>query len=261
MSQFTTHDLPAQPAASARPASRRVELDLDRLAATGLVTPDAPRSRIADQFRVIKRPLIGHAKGQGGHRPPHGNLVMVTSAFAGEGKTFTSINLAMSLASELDGSVLLVDADVARASLLDRLGLPPAPGLLDVLQSRTDMASVLLRTNVDKLSLLPCGEPRPQATELLASDAMRRLLDEMSTRDPERIVVFDSPPLLQTTEARVLASRMGLVVLVVQAGKTAQADVRHALETIEACPQRMLLLNQVRRDVADRYAYGYGYER
>lgn len=242
-----------------RTGSRRVEIDLGRLAAAGFVTPDAPSSRIAEQFRVIKRTLIGQARGRGGASPAHGNLVMVTSALAGEGKTFTSINLAMSIATELDCSVLLVDADMTRSTMLERLGLPPGPGLLDLLESRVGMADVLLRTNVEKLSVLPCGTPHPRATELLASDAMRRLLDEMACRYPERIVVFDSPPLLLTTEARVLASRMGQVVVVVQAGRTLQSDVRRALETIEGCSRRMLLLNQVRGDRAESRAYGYGH--
>lgn len=243
-----------------RTSSRRVEIDLGRLAEAGFVTPDAPSSRIAEQFRVIKRTLIGHARGRGSAAPlAHGNLVMVTSALAGEGKTFTSINLAMSLATELDCSVLLVDADMARSTLLERLGLPAGPGLLDLLESRVGMADVLLRTNVEKLAVLPCGTPHPRATELMASDAMRRLLDEMASRYPERIVVFDSPPLLLTTEARVLASRMGQVVVVVRAGRTLQSDVRRALETIEGRPQRMVLLNQVRGDGTGDRAYGYGH--
>jgi len=238
--------------------SRRVELDLGRLAAAGIITPDAPRSRIADQFRVIKRPLIGNAKGRGAVPVPHGNLVMVTSALAGEGKTYTSINLAMSIAAEMDCTVMLVDADVSRSTMLAQLGLPRGPGLLDILEGQADMDSVLLRTNVEKLSLLPCGTPHPRATELLASDAMRRLLDEMAARYPDRIVLFDSPPLLLATEARVLASRMGQVVVVVQAGVTSQADVQHALATIEGCPMRMLLLNQARGDTRESYGYGYG---
>ena len=126
----------------------------------------------------------------------HGNLIMVTSALVGEGKSFTSVNLAMSIAMELDNTVMLVDADVARPSVLRMLGLPPGPGLLDLLEGKTDMPSVLLKTNIDKLTILPSGTPHPQATELLASDAMRVLLDDMASRYPDRIIVFDSPPLL-----------------------------------------------------------------
>jgi len=240
-------------------AARRVELDLDALARAGIVTPSAARSRIADQYRVVKRPLIRNAVGKGASTIAHGNLIMVTSALAGEGKSFTSVNLAMSIAAELDHTVMLVDADVARPSVLRMLGLPPAPGLLDVLEQSDDLSNVLLRTNIDKLTLLPSGTPHPRATELLASDAMTQLLAEISTRYADRIVIFDSPPLLLTTEARVLASHMGQVVVVVQAEKTSQSEVQNALATIEACPVRLMLLNNARSDTRDAYGYGYGY--
>jgi protein-tyrosine kinase len=251
---------PAQPAAASRePVSRLVQLDLAALKAKGFVTPMAPRATIADQFRVIKRPLLANATGKGAAVVHQGNLIMVTSAMAGEGKTFTAINLAMSIAMELDHRVLLVDADVARPSLMEELGLPATHGLLDLLlDERRAVSDVLLRTNVDKLSLLPSGTPHPRATELLASDAMAVLLEEMAQRYPDRIIVFDSPPLLQTTEARVLASHMGQVVMVVQAEKTLQSQVRHAMTTIESCPVKLLLLNQARG--GDQDAYGYGYD-
>ena len=239
-------------------AARRVELDLEALARAGIVTPSAARSRIADQYRVIKRPLILNAVGKGASTIAHGNLIMVTSALAGEGKSFTSVNLAMSIAAELDHTVMLVDADVARPSVLRMLGLPPAPGLLDVLEQSDDLSNVLLRTNIDKLTLLPAGTAHPRATELLASDAMAQLLQEISTRYADRIVIFDSPPLLLTTESRVLASHMGQVVVVVQAEKTLQSDVQNALATIEACPVRLMLLNNARSDTRDAYGYGYG---
>jgi protein-tyrosine kinase len=241
------------------PQSRPVEIDLVKLEADGIITPHSPRTTMSDQFRVIKRPLIANAMGRGAAPLKHGNLIMVTSALPGEGKSFTSLNLAMSIAAELDNTVMLVDADVARPSLLRMLGLPPGPGLLDVLERKAEMADVLLRTNIDKLTLLPSGNPHPRATELLASDAMRDLLDDMATRYPDRIIIFDSPPLLLTTESRVLATHMGQIVVVVQAGRTLQADVQHALATIEACPVKMMVLNKVRGSPAGTYGYGYGY--
>ncbi|MCU0923674.1 MAG: XrtA-associated tyrosine autokinase [Burkholderiaceae bacterium] len=244
---------------SAAPVSRRVEVDFAALANAGFITPDAPRSSLADQFRVIKRPLIRNALGKGAGMLTHGNLIMVTSALAGEGKTFTSVNLAMSIAAELDHTVMLVDADVARPSVLRVLGLPQGPGLLDVLERKAELPEVLLRTNVDKLTVLPSGTPHARATELLASDAMRHLLDDMATRYPDRIIIFDSPPLLLTTESRVLATHMGQIVVVVNAGQTRQAAVQQALATIESCPVRMMVLNRARTDGAGVYGYGYGY--
>lgn len=246
-------------AAVPAPQSRQVEIDLVKLEADGIITPHSPRTTTSDQFRVIKRPLISNAMGRGAAPLKHGNLIMVTSALPGEGKSFTSLNLAMSIAAELDNTVMLVDADVARPSVLRMLGLPPGPGLLDVLEHKTELSDVLLRTNIDKLTLLPSGNPHPRATELLASDAMRDLLDDMATRYPDRIIIFDSPPLLLTTESRVLATHMGQIVVVVQAGRTLQADVQHALATIETCPVKMMILNKARGSNAGSYGYGYGY--
>jgi protein-tyrosine kinase len=245
------------------PVSRRVDIDLAALAAAGFITPSSPRSIQADQFRVIKRPLIANAIGKGAATLKHANLIMVTSALAGEGKTYTSINLAMSIAAELDSTVMLVDADVARPSALRTLGLEPSAGLLDVLEGKAELPEVLLRTNVDKFTILPAGTPHPRATELLASEAMNRLLDDMATRYPDRIIIFDSPPLLLTTESRALATHMGQIVVVVQAGRTLQSDVQHALSTIDACPVRMMVLNKARADGPGSYGgyggYGYGY--
>jgi exopolysaccharide/PEP-CTERM locus tyrosine autokinase len=246
-------------AAEGSPSSKRVDLNLAALHQAGFVTPMAERSRLADQYRVIKRPLISNAMGKGAATINHANLIMVTSALPGEGKTYSAINLAMSIAAELDNSVMLVDADVARPSLLKTFGLPVGPGLLDLLQGRAQMADVLLRTNVDKLTVLPSGHPQARATEMLASDAMRQLLDDMAQRYSDRIIIFDSPPLLLTTESRALATHMGQIVVVVHAGKTLQRDVQHALSTIEACPVKLMLLNQAAEDATGDYGYGYGY--
>lgn len=240
--------------------SRRVDLDLEVLSIAGIIRPDSPRSQLADEFRVIKRPLIDNAMGKGAAPIKDGNLIMITSALPGEGKTFTAANLAMSIAMELDNTVMLVDADVASPNLLKIFGLPPARGLLDVLVDESiDLPQVLLRTNIEKLTILPSGTPHPRATELLASDAMVRLLEDMASRYPDRIIIFDSPPLLVTTEARTLASHMGQVVIVVKAEGTAHANVRHALATIEACPVKLMLLNQAKASTHDGYGYGYGY--
>lgn len=239
--------------------SKQVALGLDALDAAGFITPRMPRTQIADEFRVIKRPLIDNAMGKGAAPVTKGNLVMVTSAVPGEGKTFTAINLAMSIALELDTTVMLVDADVANPSIFRVLGLPPGPGLLDVLvRDSLDLGDALLRTDVEKLTLLPAGTQHPRATELLASDAMARLLDDMAKRYDDRIIIFDSPPLLVTTEARELATHMGQIVMVTRAERTLHGQVRQALATIEACPVKMMVLNQAKPDPMGSYGYGYG---
>jgi protein-tyrosine kinase len=239
---------------------KRVNINLEAIAASGLLVPHASRSQLADEFRVIKRPLIANAMGKSGTQIANGNLIMITSALPGEGKSFTAINLAISIAMELDNTVMLVDADVARPSVLNMLGLPPAAGLLDVLDKNSvDISGVLMRTNIEKLSILPSGTQHPRATELLASDAMVRLLDDMANRYSDRIIVFDSPPLLLTTESRVIATHMGQVVVVVNAEHTLQSAVMQAVATIEACPVKMMVLNQSRQTASEGYGYGYGY--
>lgn len=240
--------------------SREVNVDLARLAIEGYVTPDAPRSQLADEYRVLKRPLLNNAHGKSAAPIRRANLIMITSSVPGEGKTFTSINLAMSIAMEVDSTVLLVDADVARPAVLDRLGLASSPGLLDLLtQPGLDMADVLLKTNVDRLSILPAGTPHARATELLASAGMNRLLDELATRYSDRIIVFDAPPLLLSTESRALATQVGQVLLVVEADRTTQATVRNALAMIEACPVVMTVLNKIEPSQSGGGYYGqYG---
>jgi len=240
--------------------SKVVQIDLDALAAAGFVTPEAQRSQIADEFRVIKRPIIKNAHERTGSRADRANLVMVTSAIPAEGKSFVALNLALSIALEVDSTALLIDADVANPSVMRMTHLPPASkGLLDLLTDpSTKLPDVLLKTNVEKLSLLPAGTAHGRATEMLASETMASLLGEMATRYSDRILVFDSPPLLATTEARALASHMGQIIMVVEADRTTQALVKHALETIESCPVVMMVLNKAPRPEVGGY-YGHNY--
>jgi receptor protein-tyrosine kinase len=247
------------PADEADHTNRGIDLDFAQLKLRGFVTADAPKSQIADEFRVLKRPIIRNALGHNGVRVRNGNLVMVTSALPGEGKTFTAVNLALSMAMEVDSTVLLVDGDVAHPSFPGLLGSPHGPGLLDLL-TRDDItfADALVRTSVEKLTLLPAGSRHRRATELLASEQMTTLLRELASRYSDRIIVFDSPPLLATTEARVLATHMGQIVMVVAADSTSQRAVEQALTTIEACEVVLMTLNKASRtDVGTYYGY-YG---
>ena len=246
---------------SVRRNARMLNIDLMRLANLGMVTPDKPRSGLAEQFRIIKRPLIRNAQGLGAVPVEHGNLIMVTSSMPGEGKSFSAINLAVSMAMELDFTVLLVDGDFAKPSVLSRLGLPDERGLMDVLVGEIeDIGDVIFRTSIEKLSILPAGMPHPRATELIASAAMGNVLTEIGQRYSDRIIVFDSAPLLATTEARALFPYMGQIVLVVEAGRTTQGAVQAALSMLESCPVKMLLLNKAQSSgEGELYGYGYGY--
>jgi exopolysaccharide/PEP-CTERM locus tyrosine autokinase len=251
--------------AEARPAqkssTRRVELDLNRMRDLGMVTAAGGRTRLLEDFRVIKRPLIQRAFAERAEGEKPGNLIMVTSSLPGEGKTYCAINLAMSIAMELDHTVLLVDADVARPSVLRSLGLPAHRGLMDVLvDDKIDMADVMLRTNVDTLSILPAGTSTPRATELLASSSMSTLVSEIANRYRDRVVIFDSPPLLLTSESRVLASHMGQIVMVVEAQTTTQHAVKEALRQLESYPNVNLIYNKTREfpGIEETYDYHYG---
>jgi receptor protein-tyrosine kinase len=247
-----------------RPAkSKRVDIDLERLKAAGYITADNATSAIATEYRVIKRPLLDNVAGRSAAKVENSRVIMVTSALPGEGKTFTSVNLAMSIALELDSRVLLIDADVTRPSVMAQLGLRESRGLMDaLLDPGLDLSEVLLRTNVEKLSLLPAGSADARSTELLASDAMARFVHELNGRYRDRILVFDAPPLLATTEARVLAKHMGQIVVVVEADRTTHGALHDALETIRSCPVVATLLNKATRSDLGTYAsayYGYGY--
>ena len=239
--------------------SKSVNIDLQRLREGGMIAPDGDKTPLAEEFRVIKRPLLKNAFG-GGASIRNGNLIMVTSAFPREGKSFCAINLAMSIAMERDRTVLLVDADVARPSIPQKFGIAPDVGLMDVLlDSHVSLSDAIVRTNVNKLALLPAGRPHRQATELLASEAMAKLLAELSERYSDRIVIFDSPPLLVTTEARTLAANMGQIVMVVESDNTTHEALREALSTIESCEVVGMVLNKGRRsNPGDSYGY-YGY--
>ena len=235
-------------------------LDLARLRSAGFITPGAADSKLLHEFRVIKRPLIQNALGKGAAPVTRGNLIMVTSSLPGEGKSFVSLNLAMSMAMEVDCRVLLVDADVLKPSIPRLLGIARERGLMDVLTTPgLSLGEVLLKTNVPSLDLLLAGSPHGESSELLASEGMRRLLDELSSRYPDRIIVFDSPPLLATTESRVLASAMGQVVLVVEAERTTHGTLESALSTVESCPVVLTMLNKAPGSGDGSYYGYYGY--
>jgi protein-tyrosine kinase len=235
----------------------RLEIDLAGLKMRGFVVPDEPQSQIADEFRVLKRPIIRNAQGRSGIRIRNGNFVLVTSSLQGEGKTFTAVNLAISIAMEFDNSVLLVDGDVAHPSLPEVLGLPRSPGLLDLLvRDDLDLADTLIPTNIEKLTVLPAGTGHRRATELLASEKMAILLREFASRFPDRIIIFDSPPLLATTEARVLSTHMGQIIMVVAADATSQHAVNQALATIEGNENVYMMLNKAAKTDVGTY-YGY----
>ena len=239
-------------------------IDLAGLKVQGYLTPEGERSQVAEEFRIIKRPVLENAFGRNTALVDHGNLVMVTSAIPGEGKTFTAVNLAMSIAMEMDKTVLLIDADVGRARIHDLLKVPMGPGLIDLLtDSSLDVGDVMLRTNVPKLRVIPMGRYHPHANELVASETMRQLTQELATRYPDRMVIFDAPPILATSEAVVLAGLVGQLVFVVEAERTLRGNVQDALGLLDTAKPVGLVLNKSRTHSGHGYygygKYGYGY--
>lgn len=251
----------AAPAASLPPPElyQQLTIDMARLAGMGYLVPSNAQSLLADLLRVIKRPLMQNMQRSPEEGGParRSNIVVVSSAVPGEGKTFVATNLAMSIAMEVDRAALLIDGDVLRPSVFSRLGLKPQIGLMDLLVNpRMKALEVLYKTNVPKLSLMAAGTAHDRAEELLASAAMDEFLDELSARFHDRVIIIDSPPLLVTTESRALAERAGQVVLVVEADRTPREQITRAFETLANCPIVLSVLNKSRAIESD-YVYGY----
>lgn len=244
--------------AQAEPRPKLV-IDFAKLHRAGLVPPASAEAMVARQFQRIKRPLISNATEVNGVGIANGNRFMVASAIPGEGKTFTSVNLALSLAKERDYSVVLVDGDVIKPSISRALGLQDAKGLTDILADDTvSFGNTVYGTNVPRLSVLPAGQRQDSATELLASRRMTWLMGELG-RVPNRLIVFDSAPLLATAEAQAMAMAVGQILLVVRAGKTPRDAVEAALSLVDTADKSVsLILNQSTKAQGDYYAGYYG---
>lgn len=249
------------PGVEAVSKSRTVAIDLDYLRSQNVITPDAERSPVSESFRRIKRHIL--SKVANSDADLRANLIMVTSSLPGEGKTFSSVNLAMSIAMEVDKTVLLVDADVAMAGVSARLGINTEShtGLMDILLDPSiKLNDVLCKTNIGKLSVLPSGRRHARATEMLASEAMKSLLQEMADRYRDRVIIFDTPPLMVSTEASVIAGLVGQVIVVVEAGRTSEIVLKNALSRIGSHSNVGVLLNKAPEPDRSQYGdYGYGY--
>jgi len=213
----------------------------------------------ADEYRRIKRPLLSNAFGKSASLLDKGNLILVTSSIPGEGKTHTAINLALSMAYEKDHTVLLIDCDVTRYGTSRMLGIEDKPGLVDILEnSDYSVGDTILRTDIPTLSLISTGKQHDFVTELLASKRMSELVSEIGKRYDDRIIIFDGPPLLPTPQTQVLASLVGQVVFVIEAGKTPQAVVEEALNMIPEEQATGLVMNKS-EGISARSGYYYGY--
>ena len=246
----------AEPAAKAKPA-KRMTLDMDALRARGYLPEAGQDQEFADHYRRIKRPLVDRAM-SGVIALGEPRVIMVTSALPGDGKTFTSINLALSMALERDISVLLVDCDVAKRHVSDIVGMKEESGLLDALVDESvDVDSLVIQTNLSGLSILPAGRRVEAATEHLSSNRMRQIIANLCSRNPRRILLLDSPPLLITNEGRTLVKVAGQIVLVIRAGHTPRHAVQESMGLFDAQQSGGIILNQVEASPIEGY-YGYG---
>lgn len=247
---------------SARSAEKNVNRIkiLDRLLAANMLVPGSDLSReIQDDYRRIKRPLVSNAVGRNKSMVDRGNLILVTSSIPGEGKTFSSVNLALSIANEMDNTVLLVDCDVAKQGVSRMLGLEKVSGLVDVLESNDlSIGDVLLQTDIPKLRVVSAGKQNEYVAELLTSQRMATLIAEMANRYSDRIIVFDGPPLLPTPQTQILAGLVGQVVFIIEAGKTPQSLVAEALEMIPEEQATGIVMNK-NEGLTSRSGYYYGY--
>lgn len=257
----------AQPAAPSETANNitskdlKLKLDVQSLEERGYLIDSGERKSIKDEFRQIKRKLLNNAFGSGAKTLNNSNLIMVSSSTPNEGKTFVSINLALSIALEQDKTVLLVDADVLRPSVNRELGISIQPGLMEyLLGEKQSISEIIYSTDFEKLKLIPAGAPHHLSNELLASDKMAALAQELADRYPDRIVIFDCPPLIGVTETLVLANLMGQAVVVVEENKTKLADIEKATEHLNENLALGLVVNKAIRSHKDMYGYyGYGY--
>ena len=236
---------------------------LGRLLSSNMLVPGSNLDReIQDEYRRIKRPLVSNAVGRNKLLVNRGNLILVTSAIPGEGKSYTSVNLALSIAHEMDTTVLLVDCDIAKQGVSRALGLEGVSGLVDVLEDDSlSIGDVMLHTDIPKLRVVSAGKNQHEyVAELLASQRMADLVDELASRYSDRIIIIDGPPLLPTPQTQIIAGLVGQVVFVIEAGKTPQALVTEALELIPEEQATGLVLNKnVGLSSRSHYGYGYGY--
>lgn len=238
-------------------AGRKHAIDRERLKEQGLIVPGAPVSALLEEFRIVKRQILAAAQERG---TAASRRVLVCSPHPGEGKTFCSVNLALSMANERDTEVLLIDADFAKPSILSTLGLPRSPGFMDCLADPDSKPEdFVLGTDVPGLWVLPAGNITTVDSEYLSSGRTAELLDRLTLGAPHRMVIFDTPPALAASPAAELAKHVGQAMLVARADRTGQNALEDAYNLLSACPDIKLLLNATNFSPSGRSFGSYGY--
>ncbi len=247
---------------AARREQKPLELQLDRFVAAGYLPADYEASRQFSEFRQIKRPILKKAFAK---EPVEGglprNMVMISSAVPGEGKTFCAINLTLNMILERDITVMLMDVDCMRRSLSKIFGVEALPGLVEVLEGDRNIEDVIINTAIPKLKILPAGRAHQHTAELLAGDRMKRLAKELAERYSDRIILMDAPPLLAANDAEIISHYAGQAMIVVEAGKTSQSLIQQALACIDTTQTEtgLVLNKRLGGILAENDSYGYGY--
>lgn len=235
-----------------------MKVDIEGLKEFGLQFPESDTELLGQQFRRIKRPVLNIGFGDLSANTENSNVIMVASALPKSGKTFCSYNLAASIARERDIGAVLVDADVLRPNASRAFGVEEKVGLIDyLLDPNITLDEILIGTDLHDIIIVPAGQQHEEATELLASQRMEHLVHELSVRFSARAIIVDTPPLLVTNEAHVVAKHMGQIVFVIEAGKTSQEAVVNALESLNQDKPINAIINKVRG--SNKKGHGSGY--
>lgn len=225
--------------------AQMVELNFSKLSKVGIYSPEHSPNRTTEEFRLIKQATLGRVRQAASSGVGHSNVIMVTSAREGEGKSFVSANLAMSISAEKDKHVILIDADPSRSAVARNFSIEAKRGLLDALEDDSvGPKDVLLQTNMRGLSLIPAGPKRPLSAELYSSGRMVGFLGQVVAQFPSSVIVFDAPPVLATGEPSALAQNVGQIVFVVEAERTGKAAISEALNLVNVCPNIGFILNK-----------------
>jgi protein-tyrosine kinase len=241
-------------------SNEKVLIDFDMLERKGFVSTNIQRRLINEEYRVIKRKLLNNAFGPLSHSLKNSNIIMVTSSRPGEGKTFTAINLALSIALEQDKTVLLVDADVLRPNIMKTLELENKQGLMEyLLGEKENIAEVMCRTSLSNLRIITAGKSHHLSTELLASQRMFDAVEEFANRYTDRVVIVDTPPLLGITETAILANLAGQAIVVTEENKTKLIDIENAVSQLNTNMAIGFVVNKSDKDTSDSASYGYYY--
>ncbi|MBW4054713.1 MAG: tyrosine-protein kinase family protein [Proteobacteria bacterium] len=204
-----------------------------------LVTVNDPNTQAAEEYRKLKSVIVKMTK-EGSFL----NMLMVTSSIGGEGKSLTSLNLALSMAQEFDHTVLLVDADIRKPTIHSYLGIKNSAGLTDCLLDDVDVKDALIRTGIGKLSFLPAGRSVPNPAEVFTSQRMRDFFLEIKNRYHDRYIIIDTPPVLPFAETRSLSTIVDSIVLVAKEGLVTLHNIEETMEYIKGTPLLGIVYNE-----------------